>query len=93
MYRVAREALRNVQAHADASSVRLEITCGEHDTRVLCVCDDGRGFSDADRERSGQNGHVGLHLLENLAEQAGGRLAVRSSPGGGTSVELEVPAR
>ena len=40
-----------------------------------------------------EEGHVGLTLLEGLAAQAGGTLSVRSEPGRGTTVELEVPAR
>ncbi len=93
IYRVAREALRNVQAHADATSVRLEVSGADHGTRSLVVRDDGRGFAPDDRARRGEEGHMGLHLLEALAEQAGGRLAVRSEPGHGTSVELEVPSK
>jgi signal transduction histidine kinase len=57
------------------------------------VTDDGRGFSPAEREARAKGGHVGLTLLEDLAAQAGGNLDVRSAPGEGTTVELEVPAR
>jgi signal transduction histidine kinase len=59
----------------------------------LMVTDDGHGFAPSDRERRAESGHVGLRLLEGLVEQAGGRLAVRSEPGEGTTVELEVPAQ
>ena len=52
------------------------------------VADDGRGFTpngSQDRE------HMGLGLLSDLAEEAGGRLAVESQPGAGTKLRLEVP--
>jgi signal transduction histidine kinase len=57
------------------------------------VQDDGRGFAPDERERRGEEGHVGLTLLEGLVQQSNGRLAVRSEPGRGTTVELEVPAQ
>jgi two-component system NarL family sensor kinase len=93
VYRVAREALRNVQAHSGARSVRVELTRPEPATTRLVVADDGRGFDPADRARRGDEGHVGLTLLETLVRQSQGHLAVTSEPGRGTTVELEVPSR
>jgi two-component system NarL family sensor kinase len=93
IYRVAREAVRNAQSHAGASSVRVDLTRAAPDTTRLLVSDDGRGFDAAERERRLEEGHMGLSLLEGLVAQDGGTLAVRSTPGHGTSVELEVSAR
>ena len=56
------------------------------------MTDDGRGFDAAQRADRAQEGHVGLTLLEDLVGQRGGTLVVRSSPGEGTTVEMEVPA-
>jgi signal transduction histidine kinase len=92
VYRVAQEAIRNVIAYADARSVRVELAAGPHEARLV-VADDGRGFGPDARERRAAEGHLGLSLLEELAEQSGGRLVVRSSEGAGTTVELEVRAR
>jgi two-component system NarL family sensor kinase len=92
IYRVAREAVRNAQSHAGASSVRVDVTRATPDTTRLVVCDDGRGFDDGQRRRRLADGHLGLSLLEDLVEQAGGTLVVQSDPGRGTTVELEVPA-
>jgi two-component system NarL family sensor kinase len=93
VYRVAREALRNVQKYAQADSVRIEVTRPEPWTTRLVVTDDGKGFSEADRAARREEGHVGLTLLESLVRQSNGTLAVRSNPGQGTTVELEVPTR
>jgi signal transduction histidine kinase len=93
VYRVAREALRNTQKYAGAESVRIEVTRPEPDVKRLVVTDDGKGFSADDRARRKEDGHVGLTLLEGLVHQSGGMLEVRSSPGEGTTVELEVPVR
>lgn len=91
IYRVAREAVRNAQAHARPRSVSIDVTRATPATTRLVVRDDGVGFDAADRDRRARNGHVGLTLLEDLVRQADGTLAVRSHPGHGTTVELEVP--
>jgi len=93
VYRVAREAIRNAQAHGKPTAVRVEVTRPLPETTRLLVTDDGRGFAAADREHGADRGHVGLTLMESLAAQAGGTLSVRSRPGEGVTVELEVPAR
>jgi signal transduction histidine kinase len=54
---------------------------------VLEVTDDGRGFEPG-RVESGD--HFGLRGMRDLIRDAGGRLDVRSSPGTGTTVRLEV---
>jgi two-component system NarL family sensor kinase len=91
VYRVAREALRNTQKYAEADSVRIEVTRPEPWMTRLVVTDDGKGFSADHRARRAEEGHVGLTLLESLVRQSNGTLAVRSEPGQGTTVELEVP--
>ncbi len=92
VYRVAREAIRNAQAHGKPATVRVAVTRPVPGTVRLVVTDDGRGFAPADRMRGAERGHVGLTLLEGLVAQAGGTLSVHSEPGRGTTVELEVPA-
>ena len=85
LYRVAREALANVAKHADAT--RVVVTMEERaDSVVMTVADDGRGF-DPQTERTG---HLGLRLMDDLVAANGGRLTVRSAPGAGTSVTVEV---
>jgi two-component system, NarL family, sensor kinase len=54
---------------------------------VLEVTDDGRGF-DPSRRTNGD--HVGLRGLRSLIAEAGGDLAVRSSPGAGTTIRLQM---
>jgi signal transduction histidine kinase len=92
VYRVAREAVRNAQAHGGPTSVRVEVTRPAPATTRLVVVDDGRGFAPSVRERSAKDGHLGLTLLESLAAEVGATLSIRSEPGEGTTVELEVPA-
>ncbi|MGE0027127.1 MAG: sensor histidine kinase [Thermoleophilia bacterium] len=91
LYRAAGEALRNVAAHADAANVAVRVARDDGRAR-LTVRDDGHGFDADTRARRTEEGHLGLALLEDLAAHLGGRADVRSAPGEGTVVELEVPA-
>ncbi|HUR83989.1 MAG TPA: ATP-binding protein [Solirubrobacteraceae bacterium] len=90
VYRVAREAIRNVESHAQADSIHVGLSRPSRAIVRLAVTDDGKGFEPVDRKLAGADGHVGLTLLENLVEQAGGRLAISSQPGEGTTVVLEL---
>jgi two-component system, NarL family, sensor kinase len=90
VYRVAQEAVRNVIAYADATAVSVEVGVVDSTARLV-VADDGRGFGPETRERRRAEGHLGLSLVEELAEQAGGSLTVDSHEGEGTRVRLEVP--
>ena len=91
LYRAAVESIRNVRRHAGAHAVSVDV--GAHDSSVrLLVSDDGRGFAQEERERRRGEGHLGLSLLEEIVEQAGGSLEVRSRPGAGTTVAVEVPS-
>jgi len=90
VYRVAQEAVRNAQRHADAAHLDVEVS-RRVDRVVLLVQDDGHGFDPAISEKAAADGHVGLRLLADLVAEAGGELSV-SSGSGGTTVRLEVAA-
>jgi two-component system NarL family sensor kinase len=85
-YRVAREAFVNIRKHAHAESVELSIDETDDDM-VLLIKDDGRGF---DTQSGAPDGHIGLQLMRDTIEDAGGRLDVVSIPGRGTVVEARL---
>jgi signal transduction histidine kinase len=87
--RIAQEALNNALRHADAE--RIEVRLEDGDGRVvLSVADDGMGFDVGAGETRGRS--LGLTSMEERAAALGGRLAIASRPGEGTTVRLEVPA-
>lgn len=83
LIRALQEGLANVRKHASAGSVQIRLEYGEQDVK-LSVVDDGVGFACA-------NG-FGLSTMRGRVEQAGGSLDVRSAPGQGTTLAVEVPA-
>jgi signal transduction histidine kinase len=86
-YRVAQEAIRNSRSHGDASELRISLAKGPADTRML-IQDNGRGFSPRDPSEGELEGHFGLRLMHDLVDHAGGKLAVDSAPGRGTSITV-----
>jgi signal transduction histidine kinase len=81
VYRIAQEALLNVAQHAHA--LRATVRVGERDGGVLLeVSDDGVGFDPATTPRG-----RGLATMELFAQLGRGELTVRSTPGGGTTVQ------
>jgi signal transduction histidine kinase len=86
LYRAAQEALANAARHASPSTVRITLRRAA-EIVSLTVSDDGRGFDAAQAASSG----LGLHTVRERAELLGGRAEVRSAPGAGTTVRLEIP--
>jgi signal transduction histidine kinase len=84
--RTAQEALTNVRRHAGAGHAELTLTYEDPEHVVLEVRDDGRGF-DSEAPRSG----FGLDGLHARAAEVGGSVSLRSEPGEGTTLRLEVP--
>jgi signal transduction histidine kinase len=83
-YRIAQEALHNALRHGNPSTVVVDVSAHNGTVRIE-ITDDGSGF---DTKTDG----LGLTSMRDRARAAGGRLDVRSRPGGGTTVRLEVPA-
>lgn len=89
LLRVAREALRNVDAHAHASHVNIRLTKAGQKVK-LDIIDNGVGFDKEMAVSQREVGHIGLQLLRDLAEDMGAVLVVDSTPGSGTTVHLEL---
>ncbi len=92
LYRIAQEALRNAERHANASAV--DVVIGFDDKIVsLAIADNGHGFtaprSPGEYVRAGRLGLMGMH---ERAQLVGALLTIESSSESGTKVTVEVPA-
>jgi signal transduction histidine kinase len=89
LVRLARAALANVAAHADAREVVVTL-CAEGRETVLTIADDGRGFDPREPPPDGRR-RLGLDGMALRAALLGGVLEVQSRPGGPTRVRVRVP--
>lgn len=91
IYRIAQEALWNVEHHAKASNALVTITFNAKDI-VLKVVDDGIGFDvPAVIGVSSAASRLGLVGMRERAEIFGGKLEINSHPGKGTVITVYIP--
>ena len=88
IYRVAQECLQNIAKHSRATRVNLSLTTADKCIR-LSVADNGAGFC-AETARN-QPMSFGLAGMRERAALLGGTLAVRSAPGVGARITLQLP--
>tara|TARA_R110002049_G_scaffold10127_1_gene50135 strand:+ start:95775 stop:97202 length:1428 start_codon:yes stop_codon:yes gene_type:complete len=87
LYRIAQEALTNIERHAAASVVRIDLR-GHRRGGTLRISDNGRGL------RPGQPAKapgLGLRNMQERMDQLGGTLKISATPDGGTTIEATVP--
>ena len=86
LYRIVQESLTNIVKHARATSVSVVLTRKDDSVSVV-VEDDGVGFE----PRLARDGGIGLVGMQERVALLGGRLAIESRPGAGTTFVAEVP--
>jgi signal transduction histidine kinase len=90
LYRIAQEALINVAKHAQASLVKVRIQKLRGIIRME-VKDNGKSFEVQGALSARRHKGLGLLGMRERVEMVGGRLAVESAPGAGTTIRAEVP--
>lgn len=84
-FRIAQEGLTNALRHARASQVSLSLRGTDSGDLHLQVIDDGEGFDPA-----GPRG-LGMIVMRERAQSAGGSLHIETAPGEGTRIDLRLP--
>jgi signal transduction histidine kinase len=84
---IVREALNNVEKHAQANQVGIHLHWAEAALYVR-VSDDGVGLAP---DTAWPAGHFGLAIMRERAAELGGTISIRSEARGGAVVELSVP--
>ena len=93
LFRIVQEALHNVNKHAQASMVWIELNLETTDMVALRIRDNGVGFDPASLEMAVRHGHVGLTQMRERVERLGGTFTLRSQPGSGTEIQVTLPVR
>lgn len=86
-YRIAQEAMVNVERHAQATRVDIRVAVRGHDL-LLEVRDDGVGIRQA---AAGSPRSIGIIGMRERARGLGGSVDVLNAPGGGTLVRAVIP--
>jgi signal transduction histidine kinase len=92
LYRIAQEALTNAGRHSRASRIDVDVASLPDRVRVS-IRDDGVGFDPSAPTTHNGGRHFGLLAMRERAQILHGTLVIRSSPGQGTTVTVEIPAR
>jgi signal transduction histidine kinase len=91
-YRIVQEALTNIAKHARASMCRVYLQRLQN-TVLITIDDNGAGFDQAEVERAGVRAGLGLIGIRERAAQLRGTVRLESTPGKGTRLTVELPAR
>jgi PAS domain S-box-containing protein len=91
LFRIVQEAINNIEKHARARTVKLQLKT-EHGALVLRIQDDGRGFDSKRSNGAKGNGHgLGLSNMRERAMSLDGTCEIKSRTGKGTTVLVRVP--
>jgi two-component system sensor histidine kinase DegS len=87
IYRLTQEAMSNIVKHASAGEVWVNLS-RTPDRLTLVIRDDGKGFNPA---TAGKEGGNGMHNMRERVSLLQGEINIRSSPGKGTTITVNVP--
>ena len=91
LYQAVRELLLNIVKHAGVENAQLSVRT-DNKMLMIRVKDNGVGFNLSDLGLTGLNNFsYGLYNVQQRIENIGGKFAVESEPGKGTTVTLMVP--
>ncbi|MEP2781346.1 MAG: cache domain-containing protein [Pseudoruegeria sp.] len=88
LYRIAQEALTNIERHAEASHVTFRLS-GHSEGASMRITDNGIGFSNGTNPKGSADG-LGLRNMQERIEQLDGGLRILSTRNG-TVIEAQVP--
>jgi signal transduction histidine kinase len=86
LFRMYQESLTNVARHSGADKVLTTLQISR-DHICLSIRDNGKGFVTTPQEKK----TLGLLGMKERAIMIGGKLEIRSEPGKGTTIEIEIP--
>jgi signal transduction histidine kinase len=89
-FRIVQEALNNVEKHAAASHVTIEVESTPQKLYVT-IRDDGKGFSPQKSRAKTRN--LGLASMRERTDLLGGNLRIKSEIGRGTMISIDIPLR
>ncbi|MBA4356686.1 MAG: sensor histidine kinase, partial [Desulfovibrio sp.] len=91
IYRLVQESLTNARKHAQASQATVRIICS-HPSLIVRIEDNGQGVDLEQRQDEFyQAKKMGIWGMRERARLLGGRITLRSRPGRGMRIHIEIP--
>jgi signal transduction histidine kinase len=91
-FRIVQECLTNIEKHAEASKASVIVRSNKEGELLMCVSDNGKGFSPPDRDSlRSDGGHYGLWNIYERAASISAAVTVDSEEGEGTTITLRIP--
>jgi two-component system sensor histidine kinase DegS len=90
LFRIAQETLTNAKRYSQANNIEFNLEYLQDKVRLIVV-DDGVGFDPVEHERLEKEGKFGLIGITERAHLVGGKAQVKSAPGKGTTISVELP--
>lgn len=90
VYRIVQESLNNIVKHSGATRASIDITHGGQDL-VITIADNGKGFDAKAAKTATIGSGFGLAGMAERVGMLGGRHAIVSAPGQGTTVTIVLP--
>lgn len=90
IFRIAQEALHNIEKHAGASRVEVDLTLSDSSLGIA-IRDDGRGIDAEDSERWKTGAHLGILGMQERVAAVDGLFSISPLPHRGTLVSASIP--
>jgi two-component system, NarL family, sensor histidine kinase DegS len=91
LFRIAQEAVHNIERHSEATHVKMSLEYRPEKTRLV-IADDGKGFvSPLPPDDPANATKLGLIGMQERARIVGGKLTIRPKLGEGTRIVAELP--
>ncbi|MBS4029163.1 MAG: MCP four helix bundle domain-containing protein [Ignavibacteriales bacterium] len=90
IYRIVQEALTNIEKHARAKNVSIQLLLRDDGNLALSLSDNGFGFA-MQKSETLPGKQFGLLNINERTKLLGGTCIIDSSPGKGTEISIEIP--
>jgi two-component system, NarL family, sensor kinase len=91
IFRMFQEMMNNILKHSKARNVTVSLIYTADDTFIMEIEDDGKGFNVAEKREKASASGVGLKSMFNRAQLIGAVIDIKSEPGKGTRITVELP--
>ena len=91
IFRMFQEMMNNILKHSKARNVIVSLIYSADEVFIMEIEDDGQGFDVAEKRKKASASGVGLKSMFNRAQLIGATVDIKSEPGKGTRITVELP--